>query len=305
MGKNKQLLIVGGVGSLILIFIFFIGIVAVFSGLIGNPFSNTIAVIPVYGEIAYSQSSDEYGTISNPDEIKYLIQTANDDPSVAAIMLDINSPGGSPVASEEIMEAVKNSDKPVVSWISDSGASGAYLVASGSDKIVASPSAWLGSIGVIVTITDLSDYYASQGIDIYSITGGKYKDMGADYRNLTPEERKMLQTMVDEEYDYFISLVAENRNLNKSYVSSIAEGKIYTGRQALNNKLVDYVGGKDYALDVTAELAGIPGSYEVVTYTPQTSTDLLSSMLSKLGYYMGLGIGSSSGNSSLPYVYQY
>ncbi len=306
MSKNNQILILGGVGVLAFIFILFIGAIVILSGGIGNPFGNTVAVIPVYGEIAYSYTSEEYGTISNPEEINMLIQQANDDPSVSAIVLDINSPGGSPVASEEIMDAVKNSEKPVVSWISDSGASGAYLVASGSDEIVASPSSWLGSIGVIVTLTDLSEMYSQQGINMYSIKAGEYKDMGADYRSLTSEEQSMLQSMVNEEYDYFISLVAENRNLSDDYVRSIAQGKIYTGRQAQKLQLVDYIGGKDRAIQLAADLGGISDSYQVVTYTPPSSmNDFLSGVFSKMAYYMGLGIGKNNNNNTLPYVYQY
>ncbi|PKL67789.1 MAG: signal peptide peptidase SppA [Methanobacteriales archaeon HGW-Methanobacteriales-1] len=298
MEKNTKIIfaIVGILLAFFLIFILvsvFIGSASLESGNIG--LGDTIAVIPIYGEIAYGSSDSSY---TNPDDIKSLIKEANDDSSISAIVLDVNSPGGTPVASEEIMQAIKNSKKPVVSWISDSGTSGAYLASSASDKIVASPSSWVGSIGVILQLSDLSEMYKKMGINKYSLKAGQYKDMGADYRNLTADEKKMLQTMVDEEYNYFISLVANNRNLTTDYVKSIAEGKIYTGRQALNIKLVDSLGGKDKAIQEAADLSGIGDSYNIITMSPPTTFEkILSGITSQLGYSMGAGIGDSNSSS--------
>ncbi len=288
MDKNIKLLIIGA-GGLFVLFILLIGIIAI----LGSSFGGTVAVIPIQGEIAYGSSDILSGSVVNPEIIKSQIKEAEEDSSVSAILLDINSPGGTPVASTEIMEAVKNSKKPVVTWISDTGASGAYLIASGSDKIVASKSSWVGSIGVILSMTNLSDLYKTIGVDKYSIKGGKFKDMGADYRNLTTEERNMLQQMVDQEHDNFISIVAENRKLDKNYVKSIAEGQVFTGAQAKELKLIDETGGKDQALDMAAKLGGIEGTYQIVTMTsPQSFEDILSSLSSKIGYSMGKGIGS-------------
>jgi len=263
------------------------GLVLSLAGLLEGG-EGTIAIIPVYGAIAYDTAG--FSDAANPDEIKELIDEANSDPSVKAIVLDINSPGGTPVASEELMEAINKSKKPVVSWISDSGTSGAYLAASASDRIVASPSAWVGSIGVILDLTDLSQMYRQMGINKYAIKAGEYKDMGADYRMITDEERQMLQSMVNEEYDYFIRTVAANRNLSVSYVKNLAEGRIFTGRQALRNRLVDYTGGKDYAVEVAAKLAGVK-NYNTITLEPSGGLlKVLSSMFSRLG--------SASGNAT-------
>ncbi len=124
--------------------------------------------------------------------------------------------------------------------------------------------------------------------------------MGADYRDLTLEEQSILQVMVNENYDNFISIVAENRNLTHEYVASIAEGRIYTGKQAKDLKLIDEVGGKDEALDLAARLGGIPGSYKVVTMSsPQSFDDILSSLSSKLGYSIGKGMGSLLEDSNI------
>lgn len=299
MDKNSKI-VLGVIGSLVGIFLLMVLSIIIILGMSSANIAtgNSVAVIPIYGEVSYGSSENSYYT--NPDDIKNLIQQANDDTSVRAIVLDINSPGGTPVASGEVMASIKNSKKPIVSWISDTGTSGAYLLASASDKIIASPSSWVGSIGVILQLSDLSEMYRQMGVNKYALKSGKYKDMGADYRNITPEERKMLQTMIDEEYDYFISTIAQNRNLSKDYVKSIAEGKIYTGRQSLKIKLIDSLGGKDQAIQKAADIAGIGNYYNVITLSPPSTFErLLSSITSQIGYSMGLGIGDSNSNSSL------
>ncbi len=298
MSKNTRLVlgIVGG-GFLILILVLFIAIISLLGSsdqfTNGTSFGNTVAIVPVQGEIAYSQSSILGGGVATPQSITDGIKQAEEDSSVSAIVLDVNSPGGSPVASEEIMNAVKNAKKPVVVWISDIGASGAYLVASPADKIVASPSSIVGSIGVILSLTDLSGLYQKIGVNQYAIKAGEYKDMGASYRNLTPEEEQMLQEMVNQDYDYFIKQVAENRKLDLDYVRSIAEGKIYTGTQAKELKLVDETGDREKAIESAARLGGIKGDYEVETITPTESlADIIKGYSTSFAYALGKGIGS-------------
>jgi protease-4 len=298
MSKDTRTILAILGGSLVLLILVFVAVIS----LMGLSTGNTVAVIPLQGEIGYSQSSLLSGDVVTPDTIDQEIKQAEDDSSVSAIVLEINSPGGSPVASEEIMNTVKESKKPVVAWITDSGASGAYLVASSADKIVANPASTVGSIGVILTLTDLSQLYQMIGVDQYSIKAGEYKDMGADYRNLTPEETEMLQEMVNQDYDYFISLVAQNRQLDESYVRSIAEGKIYTGTQAKDIKLVDETGGKQKALDLAAQLGGIKGSYKVITITPtETVEDIMNNFSSSTAYYLGKGIGSFMQKGAIQY----
>jgi len=289
MDKNTKILLGLGISGIFLLFILLIGAII----LIAPTIVDKVAVIPIQGEIAYGSSNIFGGNVANPEVIKDLIKQAEEDDSVGAILLDINSPGGTPVASEEIMDAVKNCKKPVVAWISDTGASGAYLAASPADKIIAGPSSLVGSIGVILDITDLSELYQKIGVDKYAIKGGEYKDIGADYRKMTAEEKKMLQNMVNENYDHFIALVAENRHLDKKYVKGIAEGQIYTGNQAKNLKLIDGVGSKEQAIDTAAKMGGIEGEYEIITMTPPESLeDILSNFSSKIGYSIGKGIGS-------------
>ncbi len=288
MNKNAKILIIG-LGGLSVMVVFALGMLA----MISSSFGGTVAVIPIQGQIGYGSANMLGGSMVNPDTIKEQIVNAEADSSVSAILLDINSPGGTPVASEEIMNVVKNCKKPVVAWISDSGASGAYLVATGSDKIVASNSSLVGSIGVIMDLTNLSDFYEKLGVDRYAIKSGKYKDIGADYRDPTAEEKKILQNIVNENYDTFVSTVAINRNLSKEYVESIAEGQVYTGKQAKKLKLIDEIGGKDQALDMAAKLGGIHGSYKVIKMeSPKSFDDIFSTISSKIGYSIGKGMGS-------------
>lgn len=270
MDKKAKYFGLGIIGGIMIIAI----IVAILSfipfiSMITGP--NTVAVIPVYGEIGYGAST-ENTTVTNPDVFNSLMDEAMRNPSIGAIVLDINSPGGSPVAGEEMLTKINSSTKPVIAWISDSGTSAAYLVASGANEVVASPSSWIGSIGVILTLSDLSKHYEKQGIDIFSITGGEYKDIGADYRSMTSEEKEMLQKIVDEEYDYFISLIAKNRNLTTEYVEGIADGKIYNGKQGLAIKLVDKLGGKEYAISLAANMSHLGDNYKVITLSPDSGS---------------------------------
>jgi protease IV len=310
MSKDARMILAllsGGFLVLILLmftFLFYFG-GGMGSSLNDNFIGDTVAIVPLQGEIAYGQSNILGGTVITPDVVNAGLEKAEEDPSVTAIVLEVNSPGGSPVASEEIMENVKNSKKPIVVWISDVGASGAYLVASAADKIVASPSSTVGSIGVILSLTDLSELYQKIGVNQSSIKAGEYKDMGADYRPLTAEERQMLQNMVNEDYDYFISLVADNRKLDKNYVRSIAEGKIYTGTQAKNLKLVDETGSRDHALELAARLGGINGSYKVITINPpQSFEDILNSLSTNVAYSLGRGIGSFMQKGAVQYNFR-
>ena len=304
-------IIVGGLFILSLLIIGFLTLIGSFSSnkFDASPNGDTVANIPLQGEIGYGTSSSSGENIISPGMMQDAILKAESDSSVSSILIDVDSPGGSPVASEEIMNTIKNSKKPVVVWISDVGASGAYLAASSADNIIASPSSMVGSIGVIMPITDLSKYYEQNGINKSSIKAGQYKDMGADYRPLTTAEKNMLQGMVDQDYDHFINIVSENRHLDKNYTESIAQGKIYTGTQAKDVKLVDGTGGKTSALDMAAKLGGIKGNYNVITISPSSGIlNILNNLSSRIAYSIGMGIGNNlengtSNNFNLPSIY--
>ncbi len=312
MKKNSKIVLSIIVGGSVLVLILLIALVSLVGNsdiLSSSPNGDTIAVIPLQGEIGYGSSGVSGESIITPEMVKDAMNQAESDGSVSSILIKINSPGGSPVASEEIMDTLNTSKKPVVVWISDTGASGAYLAASSADKIIASPASMVGSIGVIMELTDLSKYYENNGIDKYSIKAGEYKDMGSDYRPLTSTEKSMLQSMVNDDYAHFINIVAVNRNLSVNYTKTIAEGKIYTGTQAKDLKLVDDTGGEKQALDVAAKLGGIKGTYNTVDINPSSGIlDILNSMSSRIAYSIGMGIGNNlkngtDNNFKLPSIY--
>lgn len=302
--SRKLVYIVSGILGVIILILIIYSLLFSIGG-----FANDIAVIPLYGQIGY----DPYGQFgfSDPDNFKEMMDKANDDPSISAIVLDINSPGGSPVASDEMVRVIKNSEKPVVAWISEGGLSAAYLVASACDKIVASDSSIVGSIGVIMELSDNTKYYEDLGKKPYSITGGEFKDIGADYRPMTPEEEKILQNLVDDDYNHFIKSVSQNRHLSFDYVKSLSDGRIFSGKQAFKLKLIDQIGGKEDAMKLACNLSGAnPDNYNVQDYGENFLgfNDLILGYTSKFAYCFGKGMGDSfslnnfSGTYKISYI---
>ena len=156
-------------------------------------------------------------------------------------------------------------------------ASGGYFISAKADKIVALPATLTGSIGVISQVPNLSGLYEKLGIKMEVFTSGEYKDMYAGVRELTPEERELMQEMSDQLYDQFVRLVAESRDLSEEEVRALATGQLYTGEQAKELGLVDELGGLDTAIDLAANLAGVKGP-TVEYYRPEIPS-LLSSLL--------------------------
>ena len=234
-----------------------------------------VAVIPIKGEITFGGCGGGLLTgpiaCANVDEVKASIEEANNDWSVDAIVLDINSGGGSVVATRELTYAVMNSEKPVVAYIGETGASGAYYAASAADKIVADKNSITGSIGVRMEVPHYYDLMGKLGVNITTIKAGENKDVGSPYRPMTEKEEEELQEIVDTIYDDFIASVAENRNLSVDYVRSIADGKIYLGEKAKELKLIDEVGSFDYAVELAAMEAGIKGEPGVKNIEPSKS----------------------------------
>lgn len=276
--------------------VFFVLAIALTLALIGGITTvggNNIAVIPIKGEITMEGcSSSIFGSAqcAQVSTIKGMIEDANKDNSVKAIILDIDSGGGSVVASRELMRAVKQSKKPVIAWIGESGASGAYYVASASDKIIADKDSITGSIGVIMSIQHYYELYGKIGINTTVIKAGDTKDIGSPYRPMTDAEKKELQSILDRIYDDFIRDVANNRNLSVDYVKSISKGNIYLGSQAKDLDLIDEVGGFDDAVKIAADLGGIKGTPKLKEVKAR---DTLKTILSDMASDIGEGIGRS------------
>jgi protease-4 len=225
-----------------------------------------IALIRIEGTI----SADRSGSSVNPEDIIEQLRRADKDDSVKAILLRINSPGGTAAASQEIYREVKRVKKPVVVSIADVGASGAYWVACGADRIVASPASDVGSIGVILIIPNLKELFEKVGIEYVVVSKGKYKDLGNPARRLTEEERKILDAQAEIVYEQFIDAVAENRKLSESEVKELATGLAFLGTEAKEKGLVDDLGNFRDAVKIAARLGKIKGEPEIIEYRKPT-----------------------------------
>lgn len=234
-----------------------------------------IAIIPLKGEITAegcSASLFSSASCANVAAIKEMLKAADKDDSIRAVVLDINSGGGSVVPSRDLSRTVKEMKKPVVAYIGETGASGAYYVASAADYIVTDKDSMTGSIGVIMTIQQMYGLYDKLGLNVTVIKSGRVKDIGSPYREMTPEENKELTDMVDKIYEDFISDVAVNRNLSVDYVRNVSDGSIYLGRDAKNMGLVDSLGGIDDAVQIAAVLGNVSGEPGIQKTASKTLT---------------------------------
>ncbi len=233
-----------------------------------------VAVVYITGPLGFSQG----GVSAGAEQVLKQLEKAAADAAVRAVVLRINSPGGSAAASQEIYRQVlklKAAGKKIVASFGDIAASGGYYVAVAADKIVANPATITGSIGVIATVPNLEELYAKIGYREQVFKSGPHKDMLSPGRPVTPEERRIISRIVAETYDDFMRAVARGRNMPLERVRELADGRIYTGAQAKELGLVDALGGLEDALDLAARLAGIRGKPRVVTYRSLTLSDLL------------------------------
>lgn len=200
--------------------------------------------------------------------IRQLHQAAEDD-SIKAVLLRVNSPGGSAAASQAIATEVKRlaAKKPVVVSMGDVAASGAYYISAPATTIVASPATITGSIGVITQGVNVAGLAERFGVKSETLTSGPYKDTMSPYRAMRDDERKLMQAMVNEIFQQFVSDVASGRRLPRSQVLKLADGRVYTGSQAKRLKLVDELGNVRDALMIAARKAGIKGEPKTVDLT--------------------------------------
>lgn len=227
-----------------------------------------VALIDIKGLIAEDAG---YGG-TTPRGFIDLLRRAETDPSIKAVVVRINSGGGSPAAAEEMYGAIvrlRQQGKPVVVSMADVAASAAYYISAAADRIVANPSTTTGSIGVISQNFVLADLLADVGVSVETIVSGSYKDAPSMYRSMTEQEREYMQALVDDVLETFIDAVAEGRGLDAEYVRSLADGRVFTGRQAQELGLVDQLGGLEDAIMLAGSLAGIDGRPVVVTLQRQ------------------------------------
>lgn len=198
------------------------------------------------------------GPIINAESVVEFITSLREDPDVPGVLIRVDSPGGVVGPSQEIYAAVKQTAavKPVVVSMGSVAASGGYYVACPAQTIVANPGTLTGSIGVIMTLGKWKELMDKIGLSFEAVTSGEFKDAGTPYRELTAEERLYFQNLVDDLHDQFVTDVAEGRAMDPKTIRALADGRIYTGRQAKENGLVDALGGFETAKDMLREKTG-------------------------------------------------
>jgi protease-4 len=204
------------------------------------------------------------GVILDSKKTLARLRRFEEDNQVSAVVLRLNSPGGSVAPSQEIYEAVQNYKKPLVVSMASVAASGAYYIACGAKKVYANAGTLTGSIGVIMPFANLQKLYEWAKVQRYSIKTGKYKDAGADYREMTADERALLQTMLDDVLMQFKQAVAKGRGLSMEAVTKVADGRIFSGQQAKAFHLVDELGTLQDAIQEAGVLAKIKGKPTVI-----------------------------------------
>ncbi len=255
----------------------FLGIVAVLLVISAGIFfliSSLIFVADDEVEVEYVSGKGERialielkGVIVESEKIVKQFKKYRKDKSIKAILFRVDSPGGGVVASHEIYNEVKqtrDAGKPVVVSMGSVAASGGYYVACGANLIVANPGTLTGSIGVISQFLRMDPLFQKLGIEMNTVKSGKYKDSGNPFREMTKEDKQYFQNLMDDVHLQFIEIVGNERKLDRNKAIEYADGRVFTGKAALEMKLVDTLGTFEDALKITAELAGIKGEPAVV-----------------------------------------
>jgi protease-4 len=228
----------------------------------GLPGGSRVAIVELDGIIGVSAA----GGVDS-DSVVRTLGEYRDNPSVAAVVLRINSPGGVVGPTQEIfsaIERVRAAGKPVVASLGAVAASGGYYVAVAANRIYANPGTLTGSIGVVMQLANVEGLLKKVGVEYVVVKSGAYKDIGNFARPMRPEERRVLQALLDDVYGQFIKAVAQRRGLEEKAVLGFADGRIYSGQQARALRMVDDMGGLEDAIESAAKLAGIAGKPKVI-----------------------------------------
>ncbi|HRS87226.1 MAG TPA: signal peptide peptidase SppA [Syntrophales bacterium] len=206
------------------------------------------------------------GIVTDASDVVRQIEEMGEDGAVKAVVVRINSPGGGVAPAEEIFGALKElrKKKKVVASMGSIAASGAYLIACASDRIVANPGSVTGSLSAIMHFANAEALLKKIGLQATVVKSGRFKDIGTPVREMTPEERELLQGVVDDIYDHLLDIVSAERKIKKEELRKIADGRIFTGRQAKSLGLVDELGDQGAAVRLAGKLGGIEGKPEVV-----------------------------------------
>lgn len=231
------------------------------------------------------------GVISDSTEITGYIDEFGKDNSIVAVVIRIDSPGGGVAASQEIYDAIlalKKKKKVVVS-MGSIAASGGLLIACAGDKIVANPGTITGSISAIMQFANIEELLNKIGVKATVVKSGPYKDIGSPVREMTPEERAIIQELVDDIYDQFVEVIVRDRRLTRQQVEAIADGRVFSGRKAKDLGLVDELGDMASAARLASSLAGKDGTYDLV-YPQKKRSSIFSYIIEKTAIQIGRSI---------------
>jgi protease-4 len=277
------------------IFLFFLMAVYFIAGFTGGASSlalgEKVGVIEVKGVI-----------VSSRNTIDQLIRF-KEDQSIKAIVIRVDSPGGGVGPSQEIFREVSKTSemKPVVVSMGAVAASGGYYIAAPARRIFANPGTITGSIGVIMEFTNWQELLDKLGLKSQVVKSGRYKDIGSPVRPMSKEDRELLQDLIDDVHHQFIDAIALGRNMPGDKVRSLADGRIFTGRQALDAGLVDELGNLQDAIAVAAQMGGIEGKPKVV-YPPQEKGKLFDYLIEETASSLRRGFQEST-SSGLQYLW--
>lgn len=233
------------------------------------------------------------GEIDDSEDFVDQIDRMDRDATVHAVVVRLDSPGGGVAASQEMYEAVRklhDDGKPVVASLAGVAASGAFYVACAADSIVSNPGTLTGSIGVIMSFPNTEELFRKVGVRLEVIKTGKFKDVGSIWRPMTEDERKLLQDVLSNVYDQFIDAIADGRGLNREDILPYADGRVFTGDQALDYGFVDRLGDLDDAVQMAGKMAGIKGRPTVVRKDRRRGSllDFIDNKMNQLGGVAGL-----------------
>ncbi len=237
----------------------------------GLAFGDAVAIVKVEGTILPGEAPppNPFGSdsmVAFSQEVIDDLKKANEDPNVKAVILFVDSPGGSVFASDEIHLQIKAMEKPIITAMGSLAASGGYYVSAPTDEIWASPHTLTCSIGVISQFLNVEQFAEEYGITAVTIKSGQFKDTGNPFREFTEADEELWQEIIDEAYAAFVKVVAEGRNMSEADVRAIADGRICTGQQAQAMGLVDSLGYLPDVIDRAAELGGIKGEPRIIEY---------------------------------------
>ncbi len=242
------------------------------------------AIIPIEGEIGVS--SNVFSSAITSDSIISSIKKAETNPNIKVIVFRINSGGGSAVASQEIVSAIKEMNKTSIAWIRDVGASGAYWIASATDYIICNNLSITGSVGVTMSYLEFSKLFDKYGVTLVELATPEHKEIASPYKNLTEYERISLQKMINQTYEFLVEDIAENRNMSVEELKTKSDGgMIFLGVDAKERGLIDYLGGEKELEELIKEKTNLTEIRFVIIGKKSIIESLASQLLSKLNIF--------------------